>query len=386
MLEEKALSKGLASTLMIGIFIVGLLSGGILTYLIISQRINDLENEVSSMQVWVDALKKTQNSSYLVGNVSLSEIYERVKDSVVMIYADSAQGSGFVYDFLGRMVIVTNYHVVMNAVNVIVRFRNGNAYKATVLGSDAYADLAVLSIEAPESEFKPIPIASSSSLKVGDFVIAIGNPFGLTGSMTTGVVSQLGRTIRLPFTGGYSIGNVIQISAPINPGNSGGPLLNAAGHVVGITTAIETNSQGVGFAVPSNTILREVYWLVNQGYYDRHSWLGVMGTDMSYEIAQAMHVNITYGWLIIETIKDGPAEKAGLKGGTQTVSIGGTTVTIGGDIVIAINNTPIVNGDDLSTYMEEYTLPRQTVEVTVFRENATLTIPVELGARPPLSS
>ncbi|MEM2975517.1 MAG: trypsin-like peptidase domain-containing protein [Candidatus Bathyarchaeia archaeon] len=386
MQERKAFSRGVASALMVGIFIVGLLSGGIITYLIFSQRISDLENEVSSMQVWIDALKKAQNSSFVVGNVSLSEIYERVKDSVVMIYADGSQGSGFVYDFLGRMVIVTNYHVIINAVNVIVRFRNGNAYKATVLGSDAYADLAVLSIEGPENEFKPIPIASSSSLKVGDFVIAIGNPFGLTGSMTTGVVSQLGRTIRLPFTGGYSIGNVIQISAPINPGNSGGPLLNAAGYVVGITTAIETNSQGVGFAIPSNTILREIYWLVNQGYYDKHSWLGVTGTDMSFEIAQAMHVNITYGWLIIETIKNGPAEKAGLKGGTQTVSIGGTTITVGGDIIIAMNNVPIVNGDDLSTYMEEYTLPGQIVEVTVFRENATLTIPVELGTRPPLSS
>ncbi|MEM2917263.1 MAG: trypsin-like peptidase domain-containing protein [Candidatus Bathyarchaeia archaeon] len=386
MQERKAFSRGVASALMVGIFIVGLLSGGIITYLIFSQRISDLENEVSSMQVWIDALKKAQNSSFVVGNVSLSEIYERVKDSVVMIYADGSQGSGFVYDFLGRMVIVTNYHVIINAVNVIVRFRNGNAYKATVLGSDAYADLAVLSIQGPENEFKPIPIASSSSLKVGDFVIAIGNPFGLTGSMTTGVVSQLGRTIRLPFTGGYSIGNVIQISAPINPGNSGGPLLNAAGYVVGITTAIETNSQGVGFAIPSNTILREIYWLVNQGYYDKHSWLGVTGTDMSFEIAQAMHVNITYGWLIIETIKNGPAEKAGLKGGTQTVSIGGTTITVGGDIIIAMNNVPIVNGDDLSTYMEEYTLPGQIVEVTVFRENATLTIPVELGTRPPLSS
>jgi len=386
MSERKSLSKGVTSTLMIGLFLAGLLTGGIFTYLIFSQRINDLENEVSSMKVWVDALKKSQNSSYIIGNVSLSEIYERVKDSVVMIYADNAQGSGFIYDFLGRMVVVTNFHVIMNAANVIVRFRNGNAYKATVLGYDAYADLAVLSVDAPASEFKPIPIASSSSLKVGDFVIAIGNPFGLTGSMTTGVVSQLGRTIRLPFTGGYSIGNVIQISAPINPGNSGGPLLNAAGHVVGITTAIETDSQGVGFAIPSNTILREIDSLVNQGYYNQHSWLGVLGVDMSFEIAQAMHVNITYGWLIVETIKDGPAEKAGLRGGTQTVSIGGATITIGGDIIIAIDNVAIVNGDDLSAYMEENTSPGQTVNVTVYRENATHTIPVQLGTRPPLSS
>jgi len=285
------------------------------------------------------------------------------------------------------MVIITNYHVVQNTINITITFINGNGYVATVLGSDPYADLAVLSTNAPQSEYRPLEIVGSSTLEVGDPVIAVGNPYGLAGSMTTGIVSALGRTITEEMTGGYAIANVIQTSAPINPGNSGGPLLNYQGQVVGITTAIVSDSQGLGFAIPSSTILREIGSLVTKGTYNLHPWLGATGTDMTYEIAKAMNANVTYGWLIVQVTSSGPADKANLRGGTQQVLIAGESVTIGGDIIIAINTTyaaaRIRGMDDLSTFLEEYTSPNQTVNVTIVRNNQTMTLPVELGTRPP---
>jgi len=295
------------------------------------------------------------------------------------------QGSGFVVNLIGRTVIVTNFHVIDGATDISVTFRNGDAYAATVLGYDTYYDLAVLSANAPATEYKPLQVASSSNIKVGDLVIAIGNPFGLTGSMTTGIVSQLGRTITESTAGGFAIANVIQISAPINPGNSGGPLLNDKGQVVGVTTAIAADSQGVGFAIPSNAILREIGSLVNTGSYTQHPWLGIGGIDMTYEIANKMNLNVTYGVLITQITSGGPAEKAGLKAGTQQVLISGSIVTIGGDIVIAINGTRIVNGDDLSTYLEENTLPNQTINVTIVRNSFPMNVSVVLGTRPPPS-
>jgi len=361
-------------------------------YVSVLQRLNDVQNEVS-------ALRATNNQQYQVipTNISLSQLYENVRDSVVMIsgfmaYSTSSgrqvvqvQGSGFVYNFTARMVIITNFHVIDGATNISVSFRNGNAYAANVLGSDVYYDLAVLSVDASASEFKPLQVVSSSTLKVGDPVIVVGNPFGLTGSMTTGIVSQLGRTITESTTRGFPIANVIQISALINPGNSGGPLLNDKGQVVGVTTAIAANSQGVGFAIPSNAILREIASLVNTGAYTQHQWLGIAGTDMTYEIANKMNLNITYGVLIMQIASGGPAEEAGLKAGTQQVLIGRSIVTIGGDVIIAINGTRIVNGDHLSTYLEENTLPNQTINMTIVRNSAAMNVPVALGTRPPPS-
>ncbi|MDH5686103.1 MAG: trypsin-like peptidase domain-containing protein, partial [Hadesarchaea archaeon] len=244
---KKRYTTGYLSGLIAIAFIVGLSSGVVLSYLITSQRINDLENQVSTLQDQISNLQPSENIVYIFGdNTSLSELYDETKNSVVVIKGvivrqtifgtqyQQAQGSGFVYDHEGQMVIVTNFHVVDDAENIFVTLRNGNTYTATVLGSDAYADLAVLSTNAPENELEPLQIVSSSTLKVGDPVVAIGNPFGLTGSMTVGIVSQLGRTIS-ESTIGFSIANIIQTSAPINPGNSGGPLLNYLGQVVGIT-------------------------------------------------------------------------------------------------------------------------------------------------------
>jgi S1-C subfamily serine protease len=186
-------------------------------------------------------------------------------------------------------------------------------------------------------------------------------------------------------SGGYPIANVIQMSAPINPGNSGGPLLNYQGQVVGITTAIVSNSQGLGFAIPSSTVLREIGSLVTEGSYNKHSWLGASGTDMTYEIAKAMGVNVTYGWLIMQVTSGGPANQAGLREGTRQVTVAGQSVTIGGDIIIALDGTRIRNMDDLSTFLEEQTLPGQTIDVTIVRDDQTITLTLKLAARPPLT-
>jgi S1-C subfamily serine protease len=391
-LETK--TKRVPTVLVIAAIIVCLSLGGLvgytITYSVLSGRINDLQNRLSTLP--------DQNVTYIMGtNTSLSQLYDQVKGSVVIVrgqepqydifhrllYYAEVQGSGFVYDFSGRLVVVTNYHVVQGTVNITVTFIDGNAYPTTVLGSDPYEDLAVLWVDAPQGEFKPLSIVSSSILEVGDPVVAVGTPYGLAGSMTIGIVSALGRTITEDMTGGYPIASVIQTSTPINPGNSGGPLLNYLGKVVGITTAIVSGSQGLGFAIPSSAILREIEPLVTKGSYDQHPSLGATGIDMTYEIGRAMGVNVTYGWLIVQVASGGPANMANLQGGTQRVVIAGATVTIGGDIITAINNTRITSMDDLSTFLEENTLPNQTVNVTIVRIDQTITVPVTLGARPP---
>jgi len=377
-------------TLIVAVLLIGLLCGGFFTYIIFAPSIINLQNEVRILQKQSLDHQPIQNINVYQNLTSLSELYQRVKDSVVTIRGVTStfsgysqiEGSGFIYNYSGQMFVITNFHVVNSVSSITVTFNDGDAYPAIVRGSDAYADLAVLETQnTPQEKFKPLNIVSSSTLRVGDPIIAIGNPFGLTGSMTTGIVSQLGRSI--PAVGGFRIANIIQISAPINPGNSGGPLLNYAGSVVGITTAIVADSQGVGFAIPSDTILREIPWLIETGSYIQHSWIGASGTDMKYEIANAMGVNVTYGWLISQVVSGGPAQIAGLRGGTHQVQIFGEVYTIGGDIIIAINGTRVINGDSLSSYLEAKTLPGDVVILTIVRNNQLMNVTLTLGTRPP---
>jgi S1-C subfamily serine protease len=402
--DQKLKKPRFSTTLIVIIIIVSLIAGGLVGYsisnLTISGSVNDLQNQVSALQGQMSNLQSTpnvanQNSTYIAGeNASLAPLYAEVKDSVVVIrgttvqydvfrrpYYSQVQGSGFVYNFTGQMVVITNYHVVQDVLNITVTFINGNGYEATVLGSDPYADLAVLSTNASQSEYKPLEIVSSSTLEVGDAVIAVGGPYGLAGSMTTGIVSALGRTIT-DETSNYPIANVIQTSAPINPGNSGGPLLNYEGQVVGVTTAIVSDSQGLGFAIPSSAILREIKSLVTEGSYNQHPWIGASGTDMTYEIAKTMDVNVTYGWLIAQVTSGGPANEANLQGGTQQATVDGQSVTIGGDIITALSGTRITGTDDLSTFLEERTLPGQTIDVTIIRNGQDMTLPLKIGTRP----
>jgi S1-C subfamily serine protease len=407
--NQKSRTTRLSTALVVVIIVVSLLAGGLLGYsisnLAISESMSNLEDQLSVLQEQLANFQATQNvinqnnTFFLADNISLSQLYQQVRDSVVTVraievqydvfrrpYYTQVQGSGFIYNCTGKMVVVTNYHVVQNTINITVTFVNGNGYAAALLGSDPYADLAILSTNASESEYKPLEIVTTSSLKVGDPVIAVGNPYGLAGSMTTGITSALGRTITEAMTGQYPIANVIQTSAPINPGNSGGPLLNYQGQVIGITTAIVTDSQGLGFAIPSSTILREIGSLVTTGSYSLHPWIGAAGTDMTYEIASVMNVNVTYGWLITQVTSGGPAADAGLRGGTKTASVAGVSVTIGGDIIIALNDTRITNMDDLSTYLEENTSPNQTVNATIVRsDNQTMPVSIKLGTRPALT-
>jgi S1-C subfamily serine protease len=395
-------STGLLVIIVIVCLIAGGFAGGLACYTISSEKVDNLQNQVTTLQQQLSQVQSTQNVDYqnvtvVSGdNISVSQLYTQVEDSVVVIrgmilsqydffgqaYYSQVQGSGFVYNFEGQNVIVTNYHVINGAVNITVTFANGNAYAATAFGSDPYAELGVLSVDAPQEEFVPIEIVHSTSLQVGDPVIVVGTPYGLTGSMSVGYVSALGRTLSAETTGGYVIANVIQTTAALNPGNSGGPVLNYKGQVVGIATAIVADSQGLGFAIPSDTILREIGDLINTGSYNYHPWLGASGTDMSYEIAEAMDTNVTYGWLIAQVTSGGPSANAGLQVGTEQAIVADMQITIGGDIIIAINGTRITGIDDMSAYLEEYTLPGQTVNFTVVRDKQTIFVPLELGSRP----
>lgn len=220
-------------------------------------------------------------------------------------------------------------------------------------------------------------------MQVGNPVLAIGNPFGLSGSLTLGIVSQLGRSIQYQSTSNnYLIADAIQFSAPINPGNSGGPLLSADGLVVGITSAVAEGSQGVGFAIPSATILRELPSLVTTGTYDMHPYIGIEGVDMSYQLAQATLTNVTYGVLIEKVASGGPADKAGLLQGHQNVTLYGQQYVIGGDVIVSINGNRIVNFDALLTYLERYALPGQRIQIGIIRSEQYETVSVVLGTRP----
>lgn len=359
------------------LFAAGLLVGAIVTAYLSFQDIVELREEISSLQTQLSNLSSTQNTTYqnitiYQNTTALADLYASVRESVVLVQGTTSDGgvqaSGFVYDAPDGIVVITNYHVVHDTTSLSVTFSDGNGYEAEVLGTDPYADLAVLSVDAPTSEFKPVEIVSSSTLREGEPVIAIGNPYGLVGSLTTGVVSALGRSLtEEDYAGGYSIANIIQTSTPINPGNSGGPLLNADGKVVGITTAIVSDSQGLGFAVPSNTILREISALITAGTYTGHSYLGVSGQDMSYDLAQEVGSSVTYGWRIASVTEGGPSD--GLLNAD--------------DIIIALDGDSIRNNDDLASYLEENKLPGQTIVITVIRGDSTTDVNVVLGTRPP---
>jgi S1-C subfamily serine protease len=295
-------------------------------------------------------------------------------------------GSGFVVMYQNSYYVVTNYHVVNGVSNMTVTFWNGDAYQGRVVGTDGYSDLAIVAVNgAPTSEFVPLTIVSSSAVSVGDPVYAIGAPYGLSGSFTYGIISQLGRTIQEATTGNYSIAGVIQFSAPINPGNSGGPLLDGNGNVIGITTATVSGSVGVGFAIPWSTILTEISSLISTGAYKLHSYLGIGGADMNYQLAQAMRTSVTYGVLIENIVNGGPAATAGLRVGSTVVVVDGQQYLIGGDIIVSINGTRIVNQDALSTYLAQNTVAGQDVQVGIIRSGQMMTVGVVLGARLPVT-
>jgi S1-C subfamily serine protease len=387
-------TKRFPVVIMVVLLLVGLVVGGLIGYAV---TYSDFNGKLSSVQAELQGYSQNGNSAYsnvtyvIESNVSLSSLYQQVKSSVIVIQDIASeygmfgnlvgysiqQGSGFITKVNNQLVVVTNNHVIENAINETVTFADGKSYPATVLGSDAKADLAVLTVSSMPSGVTPLTLVSSETLQVGDPVVAVGSPYGLSGTLTTGVISALGRTITevssSSQSSGQTIPDMIQTSTAINSGNSGGPLINYAGEVVGITTAAVSNSEGLGFAIPSATIIRELSSLVTSGSYNQHPTIDATGTDMNYQIAQAMGTSITYGWLV-----ESVSTQNGLKGGTTQTSILGSNVIIGGDIIIAINGNRITNTDDLLSYIEQHTLPGQTVDFTVVRSGQTQTVSVTI--------
>jgi S1-C subfamily serine protease len=379
--------------LIIAFLLVGLVAGGLIAYTVtysdFNTKLSNLQSQIGLYQG--SGTNGTQQTYLINGTISLSNLYQQIKSSVVVIqdlvpqYSffgnlagyNQQQGSGFITSVNNQLVIVTNNHVIQDALNETVTFSNGQSYPATVLGSDPKADLAVLSISPMPSGLTPLTLASSDTLQVGDPVVAVGSPYGLSGTLTTGVISATGRTITEDSStnqNGQTIADIIQTSTAINPGNSGGPLLTYTGDVVGITTAGISNSQGLGFAIPSDTIILEITSLVSSGSYNQHPSINADGTDMNYQIAQAMGTTTTYGFLV-----ESVSTQNGLQGGNTQKQVLGSTVTLGGDIITAINNQRIANTDDLLSYIEQHTLPGQTINFTVIRNGLQQTVQVTIG-------
>jgi S1-C subfamily serine protease len=353
----------------------------------------------SSPDVTTNSVQMTSNDS-----LTLTDLFEETQQSVVQVSGISSEdnpflgaslGSGFIYDNNGH--IITNYHVIAgsNPEDISITFIDGTVYRARVIGTDQYSDFAVLHVEedVPAEKLIPLPLGNSSALRVGQEVVAIGNPFGLSGSMTEGIVSGLNRLIPVyqdPFSDvaapAFSIPDVIQTDAAINPGNSGGPLLDMQGEVVGINSAIFSTTggfAGVGFAVPSNTIAKIAPILIESGTF-QHPWLGVSGIDMTPEIAEAIGLGEPRGFLVIETAPGGPADVAGVQGGTTPMQLEGREIAIGGDVILAIDDREVRKIDDVLGYLQQAKEVGETVTLTVWREGQIMEIPVTLGARPSL--
>jgi S1-C subfamily serine protease len=293
-------------------------------------------------------------------------------------------GSGFIYDDQGH--IVTNYHVVENAEELSVTLADGETYPAESVGVDPSTDLAVLRIDVDELP-RPAPLGESDNLRVGQFVVAIGNPFGLERTLTVGVISSLGRVIESP--DGRFIGEVIQTDAAINRGNSGGPLLDLEGRVIGVNSQIVSPSganAGIGFSVPVNAVRRVVPELIAQGHYP-HPWLGVQLLPLTEDRAEVfreagMDVPVEKGLLVIETVENSPADRAGLRGGDRVVRIGRYRIPLGGDIITALNGEAMTDLQTFTVYLETQTRVGDSVELTIIRDGEEQTVPATLDERP----
>jgi 2-alkenal reductase len=291
-----------------------------------------------------------------------------------------AQASGFVYDDKGD--IVTNAHVVDQADRISITFSDGLTFPATVVGIAPDADLAVVKVSDSRATMIPLPLADSDQVKVGSRAIAIGNPFGLNGSMTQGIISAIKRT--LPQSQ-FRIPDILQTDAAINPGNSGGPLLNGDGALIGINTAIRSRvmqSAGVGFAIPSNIVKLMADQLIANGKVE-HSYLGVIGSTLTADVDELLGLDITFrGVLVSEVPAGGPAAKAGVRGSTKEAELDGLPVSIGGDIIIAIDDQPLKYFEDMLGYLFTKTKPGQVVKLTVYRDGKNIDLQVTLTARP----
>lgn len=410
--QGKGASTKIVAVSIIAVFLLGIFAGYYIFPIaetIFSLEARSLENRISELEASLSSLQQQYDDLFDeisqieedLNNLSLSTIeisptaadvlYKTAADSIVSIRVEKmefgliseSQGSGFVFDEAGY--IATNNHVVEGfepRLGIEVTFNNGQTVPGEFIAADPYADIAVLKVELPLG-VKPLKFGDSSQLEIGDPVVAIGNPFGLGGSITSGIVSQMHRTLNVE--GGFVIPNVIQFDAAINPGNSGGPLLNYKGEVVGVTTAglAKTVAEGIGFAIPSNIVVRVTQSLIENGEY-KHPWMGIMGRSLTLKIAEAMKLDTTQGILIISVVEDGPADKAGLRGGTRTVTINNSQLKIGGDIIIKIDDVKVNRFEDLVAYTEENKSPGDTVELIIIRNGVEMSLNLTLGERPPI--
>ncbi len=298
----------------------------------------------------------------------------------------AALGSGFIWDTAGH--IVTNNHVIENSTRITVLLYDGTTIEASLVGADPDSDLAVIKIEPGSLELKPVTLGDSNNLKVGQLAVAIGNPFGLQNTMTVGFISGLGRALPVDraLTGpNYNIPDIIQTDAPINPGNSGGVLLDDTGRVIGVTSAIATDSgssAGVGFAIPSAIVQKVVPSLIASGTY-QHPWIGVSILTLNPDLAKAMNLDPNQRGALVESVlPDSPADEAGIIGSEEQTTINGRLYGIGGDIILAFNGQTVKSSEDVIAFLARSGVVGQTVTLTILRNGQTIQVPVTLRARP----
>ncbi len=354
-----------------------------IAYLNIQQQLTTIQTSLTNQERRLQDLQNQFDILNYINETDLMpwpEIYDQIDHSVVLIQTEIGLGSGFIYDSEGY--IITNYHVIEGATTIQVTFLDGNITEASRVGEDPYSDLAVIKVNPEVTTLYPVVLGASSNLTVGEPVAAIGNPFGLSDTITAGIVSAIGRTLEAP--GGYIIIDIIQVDAAINPGNSGGPLVNLKGQVVGVNTAIVSGTgtfAGVGFAIPSDTITREIDDLIENGAY-KHPWVGVAGVDINIAIAQYIGLEKPQGVLIVEVVPSSPADIAGLRGGNESVTIDGQEILVGGDVIVGIDDQPVRKLTDLVVYMERNKRPEDWINLTIIRNGNQTSIPLKLGERP----
>ncbi len=351
---------------------------------VVVEKVEGIERVVEEVVEKVEGIERVVEEVVEI-ELTLAEIFEQSEESVVQVNVlrggtEGGVGSGFVFSEDGH--IITNQHVVKNAKKVVITFLDGESYIADVIGRDQDLDIAVVRVVDDLIKMRPILIGDSSELEVGEKIIAIGNPFGLSGSMTSGIISQIGRL--LPQETGYSIPNVIQTDAAINPGNSGGPLINMKGEVVGINTAIQSTTgefTGIGFAVPSNTVKKVVPVLIRDGEF-KHPWMGISGTDVDPELAKVRELKSSRGFVVVSVIDGSPAEKAGMKGVTQTREIDGREFPVNGDIIIEIDGKPVRKISDILVHLQREKSVGDEMILTVIRTGVEMDLTMILEERP----
>jgi len=386
--NKSTVTISLVLVLLLGSTIAGY-AGSIVDYPLVETQSTVQE---AIQQVEYDPTAELDQDMLSAVQETFQQIYAQVNPSVVYIEVTGSMGpmettdsgSGFVWDTEGH--IITNNHVVENASQIIVTFSDRTTLAAELVGADSESDLAVVQVDAKAVDLSPVILADSQAVQVGDLAIAIGNPYGLTGTMTLGIVSALSRSLTVDetdafSTGSYAIPDIIQTDAAINPGNSGGVLVDIEGQVIGVTSAIESSSgsnSGIGFVIPSHIVERVVPVLIEEGTF-QHPRLGISGTTLSYSLSQEIGLDPSQqGVLVVSVTKGGPADQAGLLGSSQQRNGAGQVSISGGDVIIAVDGQNISSFEDLISYLFNETEIGQTIYLTTLRQGKEQTIPLTL--------